>query len=53
VWEWQLGDPRRALVLTERALAHLNGTDERCAARLSIRWDRLARKTRVRSVHAV
>src|SRR3972149_844091 len=29
VWEWQLGDPRRALALAQRALAQLDGTDPR------------------------
>jgi hypothetical protein len=54
VWEWHLGDPRRALALTERALAYLDldGDDPRGGARLRRRWDRLARKTAIRASRA-
>ena len=41
VWEWQLGDPRRALALAERALAQLDGTDPRPQRRLLQRRERL------------
>ncbi len=56
LWEWQLGDPRLALAYTERALSSLAATPptttERAAARLGMRWDRLARKVSFRSARA-
>lgn len=44
VWEWHVGNPRRALQATARALALAEARDEPAAARLRRRWDRLRRK---------
>ncbi len=45
VWEWQMGDPRRALALTDRALAQVDGTDHRSEGRLLRRRVRLVHRT--------
>jgi len=44
VWEWQIGDPCRALQAIARALASPEAREERAAGRLRHRWERLARK---------
>ena len=44
IWEWELRDPRQALMCTEQALTHLNGTGHPSPERLIHRRQRLLRK---------